>query len=293
MTSKHQSATGWRSDARQYGRIMKKGGWWLAYLAARCVVEDNGHGVTRDGKRDDRPICSLREFAEEAGTSHHRVKRHLEAWDRATEQGVVPPRFTFVGRPEINVPMPDDEDDPFDGYYSAVSDSGRNVRDPNVRAALIASANAAGVGASKVLDVSSNKKAVVAAVKADPALAAAIAKDIDATLAVTKERQRLADDQGIRDPAELERERERKRLAQQGPGLVEVMELGMLALKARDLANKFVTPEDGPGRYTDTARIQIETGLTQIRAACQHIEDVMNGDVDTRIPNDLSGLVTE
>lgn len=64
--------------------------------------------------------------------------------------------------------------------------NGLMVKDPGRRDALIAQAEADGVGKSKVLDVASNPKAVLVAIKADPTLAAAIAADVNARLAVHK-----------------------------------------------------------------------------------------------------------
>jgi hypothetical protein len=183
----------WKQDAREYGRMVRKGGWWLAYLAARRVVEGSGNGVPLTGPTakggatappSEDAVCSLRAFAAEAGTSKDRVKRHLEAWDRAATAGVVPPRRSFVGT-EHNVPMPDEEDQPFDGFDTAVASVAPHIKDGR-RADIIAAANAAGVGASKALDVAQNRKAVIAAVTGDPELAKAIAADAGALLAVQR-----------------------------------------------------------------------------------------------------------
>jgi hypothetical protein len=184
----------WRADAREYGRIAKKGGWWLAYLAARNVVEGTGNGRPPKGETVPTETVSARQFAEEAGTSPARVLRHLEAWDRAADNGLVPPRKTFVGT-TYNVPMPDDEDEPFNQWYDAALSVAPHIKGDR-RADIIAAAKAAGVGASKTLDVAQNAKAVIAAVKADPALAAAIAADDDALLAVHREdnKRHTADD---------------------------------------------------------------------------------------------------
>ena len=140
--------------------------------------------------------------------------------------------------------------------------------------------------------IEDNPEVAAQVIAANPEVAKAVAANPAAHVAVVRERGIIADEQGIRDPAELDRERERKRLAQ-GPTLVEILELSLLADKAAEVARKFQTPEGGPGQYTANARIQIEAALARIRAAAQHVEDVMNGVVDTRIPDDISGLVSE
>lgn len=181
----------WQEDAREFGRFVKKGGWYVAYLAARRVVEGTGNGrPPKEPKETAYPyalsVCSAREFAREAGLSDMTVAAYLRTWDRAATHGVVPQRATFVGTDKA-VTLPDDEAEAWSDWHTATANAGRNVADPGRRDALIAQANADGVGASKVLDVASNKRAVIAAVKADPALAAAIASDSGALLAVQRE----------------------------------------------------------------------------------------------------------
>lgn len=174
----------WKDDAREYGRIMKKGGWWLAYLAARNVVEGTGNGRP---PKVTVPVetVSAREFAEAAGTSPARVLRHLEAWDRAAAGGLVPERTTFVGT-NHHVRMPDDEDEPFTGWYDASTSVAPHIKGDR-RSNIIKAAQSAGVGASKTLDVAQNRGAVLAAIAGDPELAKAIAADDAALLAVHRE----------------------------------------------------------------------------------------------------------
>ena len=65
-------------------------------------------------------------------------------------------------------------------------------------------------------------------------------------------------------------------------------------MRAAEAARKFVTPDSGPSPYRNDARPFISRRRTPSSCnAVQHVEDVMNGAVDTRIPNDLSGMVIE
>jgi hypothetical protein len=199
----------WKEDAREFGRFVKKGGWYVAYLAARRVVEGTGNGrPAKNAETSERSEVSAAMFAKEAGLSDKTVTAYLRTWDRAADNGVVPPRTTFVGT-EHNVPLPDDDVEAWSEWHSATMNAGRHVADPGRRSALIEQANADGVGASKVLDVASNKRAVVAAIKADPALASAVAADAAALLAVHREENlnRAADDT-FRRKMEHEHERE-------------------------------------------------------------------------------------
>lgn len=186
----------WKMDAREFGRFVKKGGWYIAYLAARRVKEGNGQG-TRTDLGEDSPksdTCSAREFATEAGLDHKTVLAYLRTWDRAAEQGLVQKRSGFVGKVGVNVPLPDNDAEPWSEWHSAISAVAPHIKGDR-RTDIIDAANKAGVGASKALDVAQNPKAVVAAVKADPALAAAIAADDEAALAVYREenKRRTAD----------------------------------------------------------------------------------------------------
>jgi hypothetical protein len=81
-------------DAREFGLHMKQGGWRLGLLVARNVSKGTNHGGDRKSdQRNDRSVdrkVSVKEFARQAGTSHPRVSRHLDAWNRAADAGHVP-----------------------------------------------------------------------------------------------------------------------------------------------------------------------------------------------------------
>lgn len=74
------------TDAREFGLHMKQGGWRLGLLVARNVVPAPG----RVAPETLLPKVNATEFARRAGTSNDRVLRHLAAWERAANAGLVP-----------------------------------------------------------------------------------------------------------------------------------------------------------------------------------------------------------
>lgn len=110
------------------------------------------------------------------------------------------------------------------------------------------------------------------------------------TNAAVEQRQKREGTGG--DPRQHKRDREDERLRKYGAGFVEVLEASELGDEARDVAAKFVTPESG-ARYNDNAVTVVEAATAKMRAAADHMEQVVRGEIDTRIPSDLSGLVVE
>ena len=91
-------------------------------------------------------------------TNKDTVAHYLDAWKQAVNDGVARPVS-----PGQKVTLP-----PADYEFPANPTVARNVSDPERRDRLTGQANEDGVGASKVLDVASNPRAVASAVKADP-----------------------------------------------------------------------------------------------------------------------------
>jgi hypothetical protein len=73
-------------DAREFGLHMRQGGWRLGLLVARNVVVAPG----RVAPETLLPKVNATHFAKIAGTSNDRVLRHLAAWERAANAGLVP-----------------------------------------------------------------------------------------------------------------------------------------------------------------------------------------------------------
>lgn len=74
------------SDAKEFGLHMRQGGWRLGLLVARNVVVAPG----RVAPETLLPKVNATAFAKIAGTSNDRVLRHLAAWERAANAGLVP-----------------------------------------------------------------------------------------------------------------------------------------------------------------------------------------------------------
>lgn len=74
------------ADATEFGLHMKQGGWRLGLLVARNVAVAPG----RVSPETLLPKVNATEFARRAGTSNDRVLRHLAAWERAANAGLVP-----------------------------------------------------------------------------------------------------------------------------------------------------------------------------------------------------------
>lgn len=74
------------SDAKEFGLHMRQGGWRLGLLVARNVVVAPG----RVAPETLLPKVNATHFAKIAGTSNDRVLRHLAAWERAANAGLVP-----------------------------------------------------------------------------------------------------------------------------------------------------------------------------------------------------------
>lgn len=144
-------------DAREFGAYARTGGWTFALMVARSV-RPGGQAA------DETPKVSAKEFAELAGCSAERVLRYYKAWDRATDDGLVP-HFEAL-RPGQDVELPDA--DVWPAYYvsrsSAASERGTAIAEV---------AAAEGIRPTKALEVAENPTALRAAILADPSTARA------------------------------------------------------------------------------------------------------------------------
>jgi hypothetical protein len=112
------------NNAAEFGRHDKFGGWALGLLVACSVESDNGHGGDRrSDSRNDRSLkISADEFARHAGTSRPRVRRYLDAWERAAAKRVVP-KASSLSPDDVDAYTLPEGYDWFD-YYTAATGSG-------------------------------------------------------------------------------------------------------------------------------------------------------------------------
>lgn len=185
-----QDSTGqeWtRADAHEFGQHVRQGGWRLGLLVARNVEKKD------TTNRKHVPIgtsskVSAREFAELSGVGKNRVLRYLEAWGRASADGIVPDAATLDPGTELTL---DVDDLPlWSTYYEAVNRA--TAQPPRL--------------------IPPTVEQITEAVKADPQLAEAVAEHITPTAAQVSKAMRSDPqvEQAARDEAwEMTREKVR------------------------------------------------------------------------------------
>lgn len=77
----------WADNAEEFAALSRQGKDLRLAILVACSVEDRPVG--RPSKSEIRLKVSAREFALKANTGHHRVIRHLDAWERLAEDGYV------------------------------------------------------------------------------------------------------------------------------------------------------------------------------------------------------------
>lgn len=102
-------------DAREFGLHSKQEGWRLGLLVARNVVKAPG----RVAVETLRPKVNATEFARQSSTTNDRVLRHLKAWDKAAEDGIVPPSSSL--KPGTEIDLDASKLPPWTDYYEAVT----------------------------------------------------------------------------------------------------------------------------------------------------------------------------
>lgn len=159
------------ADAQEFGLHLKQGGWRLGLLVARNV-EKAPAGVRRgsDFDRNQNGKVSGLAFANRSGTSNKRVLAHLAAWNRAAEAGHVPHGDDLTPGQEIDL---DVENLP--EWRTFYQGAGGGDMSEDRRERLTRAAEEAGIGRGKVQEIANNKKAMTAAIMADPDTAQAAA----------------------------------------------------------------------------------------------------------------------
>ncbi|PJM98473.1 hypothetical protein CG740_35600 [Streptomyces sp. CB01201] len=144
-------------DAREFGAYARTGGWSFALKVARSV-RPGGQAA------GETPKVSAKEFSELAGCSAERVMRYYKAWDRASDDGLVPLFEALVPGEDIELPDADVWLTYYTSRSSATSERGT---------AITAAAEAEGIRPTKALEVAENPTALRAAILADPGTAQA------------------------------------------------------------------------------------------------------------------------
>jgi len=96
---KNKAAQAITADATEFGLHMRQGGWRLGLLVARNVALAPG----RVAPETLLPKVNATEFARRSGTSNDRVLRHLAAWERAANAGLVPHAATLNPGSEVDL----------------------------------------------------------------------------------------------------------------------------------------------------------------------------------------------
>lgn len=141
------------ADALEFGTHVKQGGYRLGLLVARNVKSSEDSSSNK---------VTPTEWSRLSKTRRETVIQHLKGWNRAAEDGVVPPSWELVPGEELDG-LDIDKLPPWSTYYDAYSFSEER------NSALEAQAKEDGVGYSKVRDIAKNRNAMAAAIKGDEA----------------------------------------------------------------------------------------------------------------------------
>lgn len=247
------------ADAQEFGLHLKQGGWRLGLLVARNV--EKGSGGPRTGAIAPVSKVALREFAEASGTTHTRVARYLEAWTRAAEAGHVPAASELSPGVEIDLDVETLPD--WSKFYDGAATAHRRMDDDR-RKALIEQAEEDGVGRGKVQEIALNPKALVTAIKADPATAQAAAN----ALAYTSEDVRRDATQRLISGMSASDRNATRRALDTAAGQTDVSIKGRQAEEREEAARK-----ERPDLRATAADAMLGVAKVKIAAAIREIHD--------------------
>lgn len=249
-------------DAQEFGRHLKQGGWRLGLLVARNVEKgaDNGRPRNLDDRRGFQKV-STAAFAKASSTSDHRVARYLEAWTRAAEAGLVPAASELSPGVEIDLDVETLPD--WSKFYDGAATTHRRMDDDR-RKALIEQAEEDGVGRGKVQEIALNPKALVTAIKADPATAQAAAN----ALAYTSEDVRRDATQRLISGMSASDRNATRRALDTAAGQTDVSIKGRQAEEREEAARK-----ERPDLRATAADAMLGVAKVKIAAAIREIHD--------------------
>lgn len=112
----------WQDNAAEFALLDKGEGWPFARLIACSVRKGSGQGA-RQPRNDRYEVkVSAQEFARQADTSAPRVLRYLDAWDKASDQGLCTPSADLS---PADAPTVMEPDIPWGRVYDASKSGGR------------------------------------------------------------------------------------------------------------------------------------------------------------------------
>ncbi|MEU5883032.1 hypothetical protein [Spirillospora sp. NPDC047279] len=253
-------------DARSFGAFSAAGGWTFALMVARSVRKGERRGSDTAGEPGAVPgKVSLKAFAEQAGCDAARVSRYWRAWERAADEGVVPP----AGRlsPGQDVPLP--EPDTWASYfmvYEATTDR---------HAGLAAEAESIGTSFNKAVDIASNRPAMRAAILGDPQTAAAAR---EALLGRPQERTAIIA-QALTDPDTRRQAAAESRRVERAAYVERVLSEG----KAKTPGGQMIDldPAEGADVVARLATVRDpEATVEEVNEAYEYVQDLIAGAVD-------------
>jgi len=148
--------------------LLDKNGWKAAAFIAVSVKPRAGQGSRTSGTSAGSRV-SATAFAKDLnakGWSRHVIERHYEGWQAAAAAGLVPDAADLAYGDKIDLP---------DESWSTFSPPVLNNQHTDAEA-IQEQAALDGTGASKAVDIAKNPKAMAAAIKASPVVAAAAAQ---------------------------------------------------------------------------------------------------------------------
>ncbi|MFJ4791797.1 hypothetical protein [Kitasatospora purpeofusca] len=157
-------------DTRDFGGYAQQGAWIFGLMVARSVRKAGGprpgKTVSESNDQHERPSraalgnqkVSATEFAERAGCGVDRVSRHLNAWERAAEAGLVPHAKDLNPGQDIELPAAETWGQ-FYLFYETTSDR---------RESIAAVAEEIGTSYKKAVEITANRSAMRAAILGDP-----------------------------------------------------------------------------------------------------------------------------
>ncbi|MET7298237.1 hypothetical protein [Embleya sp. NPDC005575] len=198
------------ADVEEFAVHDRKGGWALAYLVARRVRPDEGHGVgieQESTKRFDRNVfrrVSAREFAHRAGTGTKRILAFYDAWNRAAADKHVEPAHELS--PGVHVELPDEDKVPFFGKHGYYRSYEARMNAGERRSSIEQEAERAGVKPAASIYMAQHPGALKTAVLADPGTRVAAREAIEEYDRREAERERADRDAARSVTAEREKE---------------------------------------------------------------------------------------
>jgi antitoxin (DNA-binding transcriptional repressor) of toxin-antitoxin stability system len=287
----------WETNADEYAELDRGEGWPFAALVACSVSPGEGNGGDRrsgEFQRYDRTAesstikVSAARFAERAGTSHQRILRYLDGWKRAADAGIVPAASELQPSDVSTVQLPDA---PWSVYSASHDRSVKKAR----RQAIMAHATEAGVGASKVVNIVANPRALTTAIKADPATAEVARQALDAVAAgdevtATNDTTTVADGTDVQEQLRVAAARNPQSTEMLGPPTGINKLIGNMRHQLRLIHEAAINPRIAWGGMREPVSQSLRQVARQTEAVAEIVRDPDSGILTA---DDLSQLLKE